>query len=84
MVVYITNYVDTEEVISIRSASEDKAVNIKNNDATVIGFLDSYFSNLTVMIPLLLWIPLMSSLMLADIFFSTGPFQVYHHCCGYP
>ena len=37
------NLVDTRGVISIQSASEDAPVNVNNIDATVIGYLDSYF-----------------------------------------
>ena len=45
-----TDYVDTGGGISIYSAYEDVPVNNNNNNATLIGYLDSYFSALTVMI----------------------------------
>ena len=54
LVVDPTDSVDTVEVISIRSTSEDAPVNKNNNDATVIGYLDSYLSFLTIMISPLL------------------------------
>ena len=42
MVVYQTDSIDTGGVVYILYASEDSPVK-KNNDTTIIGYLDSYF-----------------------------------------